>query len=130
MPSLRTHSLHTCQPSRIRRDSPAFSSDVPRPAKLPIILHFCLVTQQSDELPIKLGPYFARRQTASIFHARQPSSTLLPLLVSDVPWVVDSDWNPPPICQRSADMLPKRKCKFNDDWRRDFDWIAKLPVSR
>ena len=25
---------HRCQPSRIRRDSPAFSSDVPRPAKL------------------------------------------------------------------------------------------------
>ena len=24
---------HRCQPSRIRRDSPAFSSDVPRPAK-------------------------------------------------------------------------------------------------
>ena len=24
---------HMCQPSRIRRDSPAFSSDVPRPAK-------------------------------------------------------------------------------------------------
>ena len=24
---------HTCQPSRIRRDSPAFSSDVPPPAK-------------------------------------------------------------------------------------------------
>ena len=23
-------------------------------------------------------------------------------------------------------MAPKRKCKFNDDWRRDFDWIAKL----
>ena len=27
-----TH-VHRCQPSRIRRDSPAFSSDVPRPAK-------------------------------------------------------------------------------------------------
>ena len=25
--------VHRCQPSRIRRDSPAFSSDVPRPAK-------------------------------------------------------------------------------------------------
>ena len=25
--------IHTCQSSRIRRDSPAFSSDVPRPAK-------------------------------------------------------------------------------------------------
>ena len=24
-------------------------------------------------------------------------------------------------------MAPKRKCKFNDDWRRDFAWIAKLP---
>ena len=40
---------------------------------LPIILHFCLETQQSDELPITLGSYFAHRQTASIFHARQPS---------------------------------------------------------
>ena len=29
--------------------------------------------------------------------------------------------------QRSSDMPPKRKCKFNDDWRRDFAWIAKLP---
>ena len=29
--------------------------------------------------------------------------------------------------QRSSDMPPKRKCKFNDDWRRDFTWIAKLP---
>ena len=24
-------------------------------------------------------------------------------------------------------MAPKRKCKFNDDWRRDFAWIANLP---
>ena len=24
-------------------------------------------------------------------------------------------------------MAPKRKCKFNEDWRRDFAWIAKLP---
>ena len=24
-------------------------------------------------------------------------------------------------------MAPKRKCKFNDDWMRDFAWIAKLP---
>ena len=60
--------LNGCQPSRIRRDSPAFSSDVPRNEtdvphfwtmvlffSLPIILQFCLGTQQSDELPIKLG---------------------------------------------------------------------------
>ena len=24
-------------------------------------------------------------------------------------------------------MAPKRKCKFNDNWRRDFAWRAKLP---
>ena len=24
-------------------------------------------------------------------------------------------------------MAPKRKYKFNGDWRRDFAWIAKLP---
>ena len=24
-------------------------------------------------------------------------------------------------------MALKRKCKFNEDWRRDFAWIAKLP---
>ena len=72
---------------------------------LPIILHVCLVMQRSDELPIKLGPYFARRQTPSIFHARQPPSTTVYLFaarrqhqhcytatVRDVPWVVDSDW--------------------------------------
>ena len=62
------------QPSRIRRDSPAFSSDVPRsreisrcPAffengiiiffrcRLNPVLHVCLATQQSDELRIKIG---------------------------------------------------------------------------
>ena len=25
-------------------------------------------------------------------------------------------------------LAPKRKCKFNEDWRRDFAWIAKLPA--
>ena len=24
-------------------------------------------------------------------------------------------------------LEPKRKCKFNDDWKRDYAWIAKLP---
>ena len=24
-------------------------------------------------------------------------------------------------------MVPRRKCKFNDDWRSHFAWIAKLP---
>ena len=24
-------------------------------------------------------------------------------------------------------LAPKRKCKFNEDWKRDFAWIAKLP---
>ena len=24
-------------------------------------------------------------------------------------------------------MAPKRKCKSNEEWRRDFAWIAKLP---
>ena len=23
-------------------------------------------------------------------------------------------------------LAPKRKCKFNEDWERDFAWIAKL----
>ena len=109
---------------------------------------FCLVTQQRDELPIKLGPYFARRQTPSIFHARQPSSLFILLTppvgsintatVSDVSWVVDSDWiiasilriirarcfpyyyysrdmrwrsPPPPLVK----MAPKRKYKSNND---------------
>ena len=71
--------IHRCQPSRIRRDSPAFSSDVPRPAKsdrcpafFEIVLLFfrcrlfymflCLTTQHSDELRIKIGSKFARRQ--------------------------------------------------------------------
>ena len=56
---------------------------------LPIILHFCLATQQSDELRIKIDSKFARRQatdlytlyyrsvrqTPSILHARQASPT-------------------------------------------------------
>ena len=71
---LHTNPSHRCQPSRIRRDSPAFSSDVPRsreisrcPAffengiiiffrcRLDPILHVCLATQQSNELRIKIG---------------------------------------------------------------------------
>ena len=53
--------------------------------------------QQSDELPIKLGPYFARRQTPSKLHARSRHQRLLPAdcintaIVSDVSWVVDCD---------------------------------------
>ena len=69
---------HFHQMSRVPRNE----TDVPHLKKiallffsLQIILHFCLVTQQSDKLPIKLGPYVARRQTPSIFHVRQPSST-------------------------------------------------------
>ena len=104
LPQGDTHTPpHRCQPSRIRRDSPAFSSDVPGPAKsadvphfskmvllcfsLPIILHVCLTTQQSDELRIKIGSKFARRQATdtlyyrsvrqmpSVLHARQSSPT-------------------------------------------------------
>ena len=61
---------HRCQPSRIRRDSPAFSSDVPRSREISrcpaffengIIIIFvaddstvCLATQQSDEFRIKI----------------------------------------------------------------------------
>ena len=97
---------------------------------LPIILHFCLVTQQSDALPIKFGLYFARRQTPSIFHAWQPSSTTVyfstptagsinTATVSDVPW-----WDGEAPAEK---MVPRRKCKFNDDWRSHFAWIAKLP---
>ena len=66
-----TNPSHRCQPFRIRRDSPAFSSDVPRNqqmsrifrkwyyyffrCRLDPILHVCLATQQSDELRIKIG---------------------------------------------------------------------------
>ena len=73
-----TTQTHRCQPSRIRRDSPAFSSDVPRSREISrcpaffengIIIFFvadystiCLATQQSDELRIKIGSKFARRQ--------------------------------------------------------------------
>ena len=92
--------------SRVPRNEtarcPAFLDNCIIIFSLPIILHFCLVTQQSDELPVKLGPYFARRQTPSIFHAWQPPSCNDCLFfnarrqhtatVSDVPWVVDSDW--------------------------------------
>ena len=71
---LHINPSHRCQPSRIRRDSPAFSSDVPRSprnqqmsrifrklyyyffrCRLYPILHVCLATQQSDELRIKIG---------------------------------------------------------------------------
>ena len=60
--------------------------------------------------------------------------------------VVDSDWiiasvlrmisgafstfsgyamaEPAPVKKRLA---PKRKCKFNEDWKGDFAWIAKFP---
>ena len=46
--SLSTHlcTYHRCQPSRIRRDSPAFSSDVPRPVKwdkCPAFLEICII---------------------------------------------------------------------------------------
>ena len=42
---------HRCQPSRIRRDSPAFSSDVPRPAKwdkCPAFLENCIIFFVAD----------------------------------------------------------------------------------
>ena len=68
---LHTNPSHRCQPSRIRRDSPAFSSDVSRSREISRcpaffengiiifsvdpILHVCLATQQSDELRIKIG---------------------------------------------------------------------------
>ena len=42
---VRVHG-HRCQPSRIRRDSPAFSTDVPRPAKwdrCPAFLENCII---------------------------------------------------------------------------------------
>ena len=146
--------LHGCQPSRIRRDSPAFSSDVPRNEtdvqhffkmvlllfSLPIILHFCLGKQQSDELPIKVGPYFARQQTPSVPYFMHSSrhqclfvyaaGSITTAAVYHVPWVVDSDWiiasvlriicaHYFPYSRDSVEkMVPKRKCKFNEDWRR------------
>ena len=75
---------------------------------------------------------------------RQHQHCMLPLaVVGDVSWVVDSDWIIASvlrvICTRclpyySRDMrrriekmAPERKCKFNDDWMREFAWIAKLP---
>ena len=64
---------------------PAKSADVPHFSKmvllffsLPIILHVCLATQQSDELRIKIGKdrfKIRHRQMPSIVHARQPSPT-------------------------------------------------------
>ena len=71
---IRRSDNHRCQPSRIRRDSPTFASDVPRSreisryptffengiiiffrCRLDPILHVCLATQQSDELRINIG---------------------------------------------------------------------------
>ena len=80
---------------------PAKSADVPHFSKmllfffsLPIILHVCVATQQSDELRIKIGKdrsvqnshadrpliintlyYRSVRQMPSLLHARQPSPT-------------------------------------------------------
>ena len=60
---------HSEGQSRIFIRCPAKSADVPHFSKmvllffsLPIILHVCLATQQSDELRIKIGSKFARRQ--------------------------------------------------------------------
>ena len=33
-------------------------------------------------------------------------------------------WRSP--CSEKKRPAPKRKCKFNEDWKRDFAWIAKL----
>ena len=111
---------------------------------------FCLGKQQSDEHPIKLGSHFAYRQTPSIFHAWQPSPMFIfyaagsinTATVYHVPWVVDSDWIIASVLQITSravfhilwmaehllkKMALKRKCKFNEDWRRDLAWIAKLP---
>ena len=124
---------------------------------LPVILHFCRGTQQSDKLPIKLDSYFAHRQTQSIFHVRQLSPMTVYFLrrrqhqhcyqccyrtCTTCHGVVDSDWIIASvlliICARcfpySRDgeapvekMAPRRECNYNEDWRRDFAWIAKLP---
>ena len=51
-----TNPSHRCQPSRIRRDSPAFSSDVPRgPAKSADVPHFSEMVILFFPLPIR--PY-------------------------------------------------------------------------
>ena len=57
---------------------PAKSADVPHFSKmvllffsLPIILHVCLATQQSDELRIKIGSKFARSTSAATPATRQ-----------------------------------------------------------
>ena len=73
--------------------------------------------------------------TVYFFNAARRQHTAI---VSDVPWVVDSDWIIASVLcfpyYRVSDgeapvekMAPRRKCKFNDDWRSHFTWIAKLP---
>ena len=67
---------------------PAKSADVPHFSKmvllffsLPIILHVCLATQQSDELRIKIGSKFARRQATDYKY------TVLQISATDVIYI-------------------------------------------
>ena len=111
---------HRCQPSRIRRDSPAFSSDVPRPAKwdrCPAFLENCIiiffVADYFTFLPCNATKWRTSSKARSILltptdavsdftrgsrHPRlfivltPPASRINTATVSDVPWVVDSDW--------------------------------------
>ena len=111
--------LHRCQPSRIRRDSPAFSSDVPRPAKWDrcpeflensIIIFFvadyftflpCNATKwrtsnKARSIPLTTSMdrrrlYFSRNQRLFIF-LTPPAGSINTATVSDMPWVMNSDW--------------------------------------
>ena len=114
------HILNNCLSSYIGVNRPAFGGTVPHfhqmsrvpqnetdvPHFFKMVLFFCvadyftLLPWNATKRRIKLGSYFARRQTPSIFHAWQPSPVTVYFFTRrqhqhcyrDVPWVVDSYW--------------------------------------
>ena len=161
--------LHRCQPSRIRRDSPAFLSDVPRPAKwdrCPAFLENCIIFFAADYftfLPCNATKWrtsnkarsILRTPTDAVYISRAAAaindcsfltppagSILLPLVTCHMGGGFRLDNR-----QRSSDNLralfsifsgmrwrsPRwkkwRRRENDDDWNRDFAWIAKLPDS-
>ncbi len=111
---------------------------------LSIADYFTFLPGNATKWRIKLGSYFARRQTASIFHAWQPSPVTAyfvtpPAASTLLPWRAMGDGFSLDNRQRSSDsarcfpysrnmrwrrhrapvekMAPKRKCKFNEDYR-------------
>ena len=107
---------------------------------------FTCLPWNSTKWRIKLGSYFARQQTPSIFHAWQPSPMTVyfvtpPAAPTLLPWRALGDGFSLDNRQRSSDnlrravfhilgiwdgggvefplkkMASKRKCKFNDDYR-------------